>query len=90
MIRSRRMRGDGHVARLGEVIVAYSVLVWKPERKRTFASPRQRWEGNIKIDHQEMGWGDMNWIDLSQDKDRWRALVNVVMQLRVQKMWGLT
>ena len=75
-----------HVARLEEVRVAYRVLVWKSEGKSTFASPRPRWEGNIKIDHQKLGGGGMEWIDLAQDKDRWRPLVNVVMQLRVQKM----
>jgi len=55
---------------LGEVRVAYRGLVWKPEAKRTFANPRYRWEGNIKIKQQELGWGGMDWIDLSQDKGR--------------------
>jgi len=73
----------------GEVSVPYRVLVWKLKGKRTFASPRRRWEGNIKIDHQVLGWGGIDWIDLAQDKDRWRALVNMVMQLRVPKMWDL-
>jgi hypothetical protein len=75
---------------LGKVTVAYRILVWKPEGKRTFASPRCRWEGNIKIEHQELRWGGMDWIDLAQNKDRYRALVNVVMQHRVPKMWGIT
>jgi len=64
------MRRYGHVARLGEVRVAYRVLVWKPEGKRTFANHRRRWEGYIKIDHQVLRWVGVDWIDLAQDKDR--------------------
>jgi hypothetical protein len=61
----------------------YRVLVWKPERKRPLGRPRCRWEDNIKMDLQEVGWGGMAWIELAQEKDRWRALVNEVMNLRV-------
>ena len=57
----------------------YRALVWKPEGKR----PRRRWEDNIKMDLQELGCGGMHWIDLAEDRDRWRALVNSVMKLRV-------
>ena len=55
----------------------------KPEVKRPLGRPRHRWENNIKMDLQEVGCGDMGWIDLAQDRDRWRALVNAVMKLRV-------
>jgi 3-oxoacyl-ACP reductase-like protein len=57
------------------------VLVGKPEGKRPLGRPRHRWEDNIKMDLQEAGCGDMDWIELAQDKDRWQALVNVVMNL---------
>ena len=61
----------------------YRVLVGKPERKRPLGKPRRRWEDDIKMDLQEVGYGGMDWIDLDQDRDRWRALVNAVMKLRV-------
>jgi hypothetical protein len=61
----------------------YKVLVEKPEGKRPLGRPKRRWQDNIKKDLQEVGCGDMDWIDLAQDRDRWRALVNVVMNLRV-------
>jgi hypothetical protein len=57
--------------------------VGKPEGKRPLGRPRHRWEYNIKIDLREIGWGGMDWIDLAQDRDQWRALVNTVMNLRV-------
>jgi len=60
----------------------YGVLVEKPERKRPLGRPRYRWEGNIKMDVQEVGWRGMDWMDLAQDRDRWRVLVNAVMNLR--------
>jgi len=83
-IKSRRMRWVGHVARMGECRGVYRVLVGKREGKRPLGRPRRRWEDNIKMDLQEVGCGGMDWIDLAQDKDRWRALVNAVMNLRVQ------
>jgi hypothetical protein len=57
--------------------------VGKPEGKRPLGRPRRRWEDNIRIDLREIGWGGMNWIDLAQDRDQWRALVNTIMNLRV-------
>jgi hypothetical protein len=59
------------------------ILVGKPEGKTSVARPRRRWEDNIKMDFQEVGWGGMDWIELVQDRDRWRELVNAVMNLRV-------
>jgi len=61
----------------------YKCLVGKPEGKRPLGRPRRRWENNIKMDLQEMGCGDMDWIDVAQDRDRWRALVNAVMNIWV-------
>jgi hypothetical protein len=62
---------------------AYRILVGKPEGKRPPGRPRCRWVDNIKIDLREIGWDDVDWIDLTQDRDQWRALVNTVMNLRV-------
>jgi hypothetical protein len=62
---------------------AYRALVGKPEGTRPLGRPRRRWEDNIKMDLREVGWGGMDWINLAQDRDRWRALVNAVMNLRV-------
>jgi hypothetical protein len=76
MVKSRRMRLDGHVARLGEKRNAYRILVGKPEAKRPLGRPRRRWVDNIRIDLREIGWVGMDRIDLAQDRDQWRALVN--------------
>jgi hypothetical protein len=83
VIKSRRMRWAGHVARMGEGRVAYRGLVGKPEGRRPLGRPRRRWEDNIKVDLQEVGWGGIDWIDMAQDRDRWRAVVSAVMNLRV-------
>ena len=83
VIKSRRMRWAGHVARMRERRDVYTVLVGKPEGTRPVGIPRFRWEDNIKMDLQEVGCGCMDWIELAQDRDRWRALVSVVMNLRV-------
>ena len=81
---SRRMRWAGHVARVGERRGVYRVLVGKPEGKRPLGRPRRRWENNIKMDLQEV-----DWIDLAQDRNRWWALVNAVMNCRVpQNAWN--
>ena len=77
------MRWARHVARMGERRGVYRVLVGKPEGKRPLGRPRRRWEDNIKMDFQEVGCGGMDWIELAQDRDSWRALVNAVMNLLV-------
>jgi hypothetical protein len=68
---------------MGERRGAYRALVGKPEGRRPLGKPRRRWEDNIKMDLREVGWGGMDWINLAQDRDRWRALVTAVMNLRV-------
>ena len=73
----------GHVARMGDRRGVYRVLVVKPEGTRPLGRPRRRWEDNIKMALQEAGYVVMDWIELAQDRDRWRALVNPVMNLRV-------
>jgi len=83
VIKSRRMRWAGHVARMGERRSVYRALVGKPEGNIRLGRPRRRWEDNIKMDLQEVGCGGMDWIELAQDRDRWRALVNAVMNLLV-------
>jgi hypothetical protein len=67
----------------GEKRNAYRILVEKPEEKRPLGRPRGRWVDNIKMDLREIGWDYRDWIDLAQDRDQWRALVNTVMNLRV-------
>ena len=78
----RRMRWEGHVASIWERKGIYRVLVGKPEGKRPLGRPWRRWE-DIKMDLQAVGCGGMDWIKLAQDWDRWQALVNAVMNLRV-------
>jgi hypothetical protein len=68
---------------MGERRNAYRILVGKPEGKIALARPRRRWVDNIKMHLRETGWDGMDWIDLAQDRDQWRALVNTVMNLRV-------
>jgi len=83
VIKSRRTRWAGHVVCMGERRGVYRVLVGKAEGKRPLGRPRLRWEDNIKMDLQEVGCGGMDWIELAQDRDRWQALVNAVMNLGV-------
>jgi len=83
VIKSRRMRWAGHVARMGEERGVYRVLVGKPEGKRPLGRPRHRWVDNIRMDLQEVGCGYVDWIRLAQDRDSWRTLVSAVMNLRV-------
>jgi len=90
VVKSRRMRWAGHVARMGQERGVHSVLVGKPEGKRPLGRPRRRWEDNIKMDLQEAGRGCGDWIELAQDRDRWRTPVSTVMNLRVPKMRGIS
>jgi len=83
VIKSRRMRWTWHVARMGEGRGVYRVLVGKPEGRRTLGRPRHRWEDKIWMDLREVGCGCVDWMELAQDKNRWRALVSAVMNLRV-------
>jgi len=77
------MRWSGHVARMGERRGEYRILLGKPGGKRPLGRPRRRWEENIKMDLQEVGCGGIDWNELAQDRDRWRALGTAVMNLRV-------
>jgi hypothetical protein len=77
------MRWAGYVARMGENRKVYKVLVGKPEGKRPLGRPRRRWEDVIRIDLREIGLGGVDWIRLVQDRNRWRAVVSAVMNLRV-------
>jgi len=77
------MRWAGHVARMGERRIAYRIFVGKSEGKRQLGRTRRRWEDNNKMDLQELECGGMDWIELAQDRYRWRTFVNAVMKLRV-------
>ena len=83
MIKSRRMRWAGHVARMGVERGVYRVLVGKPEGRRPLGRPKRRWADNIRMDLQEVGCVYRDWIGLAQDRGRWRTLVSAVMNLRV-------
>jgi hypothetical protein len=83
IIKSRRMRWAGHVARMGENRNVYRLLVEKPKGKRPLGRLRRRWVDNIRMDIGVVGWGDVDWIGLAKDRDMWRALVNSVLNLRV-------
>jgi hypothetical protein len=84
IIKSKRMRWVGHIARMGKKRNTYRLLVGKPEGKRLLGRTRGRWVDNIRMDLLELGWGDLDWIGLAQGKNRWRALVNSVLNLRVR------
>jgi hypothetical protein len=83
VIKWRRMRWAGHVTHMGKERGGYRFLVGKPEGKKPLGRPRRRWVYNIKMDLQEVGCGYMNWIELAEDRDRWRTLVSAVMNIRV-------
>ena len=88
VIKSIKIRWKRHVTRMGEMRGAFMVLVGKPEGKRSLGRPRRTWEDNIKMDLQEVGSGEIDWIELAQGRDRWRARENAVMNLRVPKKGG--
>jgi hypothetical protein len=81
--KTRRMRWAGRVGRMGAKRNVYRILIGKPEGKRPLGRTRRRWMDNIKIDLREIEWHGMDWIDLAQDRDQWRALVNMVMNFQV-------
>jgi hypothetical protein len=83
IMKSMKMRWEGHVAQMGEKRNAYRLLVGKPKGKRPLGRPRRRWVDNIRMELGEMGWSNVDWISLAQDRNRWRALVNSVLNLRV-------
>jgi len=83
VVESRRMRWAGHVVRMGEDRGVHRLLVGKPEGKRPLGRPRRRWEDNIKMYLQEVGGSRGDWMELAQDRDRWRALVGSVRDFRV-------
>jgi hypothetical protein len=81
------LRWAGHVACMGEKRKVYKVLMGKPEKKRPLGRPRHRWEVGIRMDLREISWGSVDWIELAQDRERWWALVNTVMNLWVLASW---
>jgi hypothetical protein len=83
MIKSRRMRWAGHLACMGEKINAYRILVGKPEGRRPLGRARHTWVNYIKIYLREIEWDGVDLVDLAQERDQWRALVNMVMNLWV-------
>jgi len=84
------MKWAGHVARMGQGREVHRILVGRPEGKRPLGTPRRRWGDKIKMDLHEVGRGCEDWMDLAQDRDRWRALSSTVMNLRVPKMLGIS
>jgi hypothetical protein len=83
IMKPRRVRCAGHVARMEDKRNAYRLLVGKPEGRRPLGRPRRRWLDNIRMDLVDVGWDDVDWIGMAQDRDRWGALVNSVLNLRV-------
>ena len=84
------MKWEGHLALVGKGREVYMALVGKPKGKRPKERPRHSWDDNIKMDLQEVGGACGDWMELAQDRDRWRALVSTVMNLQVPKMWGIS
>ena len=89
VIKSRRLRWAGHVARMEEGRSAFKILTGKPTRKRPLGRPRRRWEGNIRMDVEEIGINAGNWVDSAQDTDYWRAPVYAALNLRVPQAMEL-
>ena len=85
VIKSRRLRWTGHEARMEESRSAFKILTGKPTGKRPLGRPRRRWENNIRMDLEERGVNAGNWVDSAQDRNYWKALVNVTLNLRVTK-----
>ena len=83
MIKSRRLRWTGHVAKMEESRSAFKILTGKPTGKRPLGRPRRRWEDNIRMDLEEIGINAGNCVDLTQNRDTWGALVNSALNLRV-------
>ena len=83
VIKSRRLRWAGNVARMEEGRSALKILSGKPTGKRPLGRPRRRWEDNIRMDLEEIGVNEGNWVDSAQDRNYWRALVNAALKLRV-------
>jgi hypothetical protein len=90
VVKLRRMKWAGHVARMGENRGVHRVLVGKPEGKRPLGRRRRRWKDNIQMDLQEVGGGRGDWMELGQDRDRWRALVGTVGDFRVPNVRGIS
>jgi hypothetical protein len=88
IIKSRMIRYVGHVERMGKNRNAYRLLMGKPEGKRSLGRPRRMWVDNIRMDLGDVGWGDVDWIGLAKDRNRWRTLVNLVLNLRVPRNAG--
>ena len=83
VIKSRRLRWAGHIARVEEVRGTFKILTGTPAGKRPLARPRRRWEDNIRMDLKEIGINKRNWVDSAQDRDYWRVHVNAALNLRV-------
>ena len=83
MIKSRKLKWAGNVARMEEGRIAFKILIGKPTGKRPLGRPRRRWEDNIRMDLEEIGISAGNWVDLAQDREYWRALVNAALNFRV-------
>jgi hypothetical protein len=83
MIKSRRMRWTGHIARMGGKMTAYRIMVGTTEGKRLLGRPRRRWVNSVKMILRDIGWDGVDWIGMAQDRDQWMALLNTVLNLRV-------
>jgi len=90
LILTLQCKGKGSEALTGERRGAYRVLVWKPKERRPLGRPWRRWEDKIKMDLQDVGLGVVDWSDLAQNRDRWWALVNAVINLRFYQMLGIS